>query len=441
MNIIVYTHGIGVGGMEVFFSGFIHFVIKKGHKVYFVSQVGEKNIFNELLKDLNGQFVWVDFKRINIAEKTERQCDLIREGFLKKLNIRDYENTAAIAGYYSDMVFLTSMFSSINQVRMLLIWPHPLNWPNALFSNPKTYNTEKKINSPQYKYQKALVKEIDDAGGNYYTSYAIFDFTNWYYDADMKPRDIEGLPIQVDNGKSFTYCYDSSSKVLRILWVGRFDYFKNDAIVYTLQTLDELSEKYNDIHFVFNIVGRGTVQFEQDIKKRATSEKVEVNFMGAVSPTKLNDVFSQNDIGIAMGVTVKQMGYSGLPSILIDSLTSDYNSDKICNWVFDIDTGDDGDGYYYYLANSPLEKRERLGDLLESVIMNPECLNEYSKKSQVFVNAHYSYEKQNTIILERAIESKYKGSKIPIYHYPFSKRVEIKLRKAIIKLKNIVTKC
>ena len=134
-----------------------------------------------------------------------------------------------------------------------------------------------------------------------------------------------------------------------------------------------------------------------------------------------------------MGVTVKQMGYTGLPAILIDSMSKNYSGGKCCNWVFDIATGDDGDGMYYQMANNPLEYRKELKELLSEVIEDPALLQAYSKKSIEHVTSHYMFEKQNNIILEKACASKFTGTNTPRFIHNYVMRQMWKIRYFIMR--------
>ena len=430
MNIIIETTGFNIGGMEVFFAGHVNYLLSHGHNVYFITKNISNDIYHTLIdfNDSNFHLIYRCSKELIWMDEKEAKRE--RDRVFSQLKEVDLKDTVAMVGYYIDFEYVLNLFRD-NPVRMLMIWPHPLEWSNRLHLFFNRYHRIPKRLGAQFEVQKSLLKEMDDADASYYTSYAIKDYNQWYYGLKFKDRSIEGLPIQVDCGEPFKYQDRLSQKEFRVLWVGRFDFFKNDAIYYIYNCLKELSDSNPGIHFYFNIVGKGTEKYEKDIRGRLkdkNTDRLSVQFLGIVQPNQLTSVFSQNDIGIAMGVTVKQMGYTGLPAILIDSMSKNYNGGKCCNWVFDIATGDDGDGMYYQMANSPLEYRKELKELLSEVIKNPALLKEYSDKSVKYVTNHYMYERQNRVILERACASKFTGTNTPRFKHNYVMRQMWKIR-------------
>lgn len=420
MNIIINTFGVGYGGMEVLFAGLAKYAISNKHTVFILTLDKPNNIYYKLLgiETDNLHYIFSSDKDILYMTKKDKQKQkksVLNQ--LSKYNI-DYSQTLVFAGYYKDLLMVNDIFSQINQIRVLFIWPHPMDWIHYLFpEKSRTYHWKKLIGNEHYNYQKELLQELEVGNAHYFTSYAISDYNKWYYEVPFTKRKIEGLPVQKSSGLSFEYNYDVNLKKIRFIWVGRFDYFKNDAIKHIIKTLEKLKIKYSEYEFVFNIYGRGSEQYTTDIENNAKSDLIEINLFGTIPPDKLNEVFAQNDIGIGMGVTVKQMGYSGLPAILIDSLNDSYKTDKYCNWVFDIATGDDGDGFYYYIADNQLPYRKSLYNLVEEIIQEPSKLNDYSKKCKEYTETNYSCDRQYTCIIDRAAKSEYHGTKLPTYQY------------------------
>ncbi len=429
-NIIVCAYGSGVGGMEVFFSEYIKYLLRRNFNVYLLTINDSKNIYFELLDGISGiSYIYRDPD--NIMYMTNKQRNIQRSDIRKQIQNIDFENTYGICGYFRDLLILIDVFKGTNS-KILLVWPHPLDWVNYIPFKQKQYFLKKNKNSLYY-YQKRLLRELDDSSGSYYTSYAIFDFNNWYYEEEMPERVIEGLPIQKNSGDIFNYTHNINANKWNILWVGRFDFYKNDAIFRIFKTLEDLADRRN-LKISFNIVGHGAPEYVSDLKRRIVPHNIEVNYLGAVQPSELNIVFSKNDLGIGMGVTVKQMGYAGLPAILIDSLSDEYKGSNICSWVFDIDIGDDGDGLYYQIIGKPLSNRRAIEELLEDVFENPDSLDVYSRKCQNYIKKNYSYERQYEIITNRVLTSNFSSGNIEVYRYGFLRRC---IRKIVKLIRNV----
>ena len=409
MDIVICVTGFNIGGMEVLFSGFIKYCFSKGHQVFFITKEIDNDIYHTLVDFDDPKFHLVYRGSKDVVWMNEKEAKGERDSVLSKLSELDTDNAVAIVGFYTDLVYTMNLFLEI-PIRIMMVWPHPLDWSNRLYIFPDKYHDRIKRHGKHFEFQKKLLQEMDRRNASYYTSYAIRNYNEWYYEVKLNDREIEGLPIQTDCGEPFTYNAKSKIDKLKVLWVGRFTYFKNDAIEYIFKTLDTLAQQYPEIEFVFNIVGKGDTESENDIKERVNenkSSRVKVNYLGTILPNNLTSVFSENDVGVAMGVTVKQMGYTGLPAILIDSLSDTYHEENCCCWVSEIDTGDDGDGMYYRLSGKPLKNRRKLSDILKEVINEPDKLNGMSVACQEHIKKHYMYDRQNEIILQRAIDSSF----------------------------------
>lgn len=404
-NIVICTSGSSIGGMEVMFSNYIRFLIKRRYKVYLITENILGNIYHKLLSDIEDQIIYIKRNPCNVMYLTTKEQEELRISVLSKFGKIDYNTIYCTCGYFIDLMMLLIIFKN-KSVKISMIWPHPLNWVNQLFFIKNTYHLQRRPYLSFYRKQKDLLELMHNHNAFFYTSYSIFYFNRWYYSAKLDDRIIEGLPVQINSGLEFDYVSPIRDGLWNILWVGRFDFFKNDAICKIHRTLELIAYKKN-VKICFNIVGHGKKEFEDALKRNLQSNNIKVSFLGTVKPDELNNVFRANDIGIAMGVTVKQMGYAGLPAILIDSMSKYYKKERCCNWIFDIETGDDGDGMYYDAAKMTLRNRESLYDVLSSVIDNPDLLIDYSNRCKEYVQKYYSYERQYEIITDRVLNSSF----------------------------------
>lgn len=424
-NIIICASGAVIGGMEVLFSNYVRYLIDEKFNVFLLTKKTGSNIYYRLLKDINDRFTYIYYDNNDVMYSSLKRQSIIRNSVLEQISSLDFSKTYAVCGYFQDIILMMTIFRK-TPVRLSMIWPHPLDWSSFNFLNRRKYNF-KKTYSQLHLYQRELLILMDKKCANYYTSYSIFNFNNWYFDANLPKRKIQGLPIQNNTGHPFTYHANKEKDTLNILWVGRFDFYKNEAIKKIFRTLERLTKKH-DYKFRFNIVGGGLPKFEEDLKKVLKGHSIYVNYLGIVPPDCLNDVFSQNDLGIAMGVTVKQMGGSGLPAILIDSLSSSYNPENCCNWVYEIETGDDGDGLYYHHIGKELPYRRSLYDIIEEIIVNPNLLTEVSKRCKESILENYSYARQYKLMTDRVLSSSFLGEDMPLYRFGFVRRLYHKIR-------------
>ena len=439
MNIIIYQYAEGVGGVEVIFAGFAKYCLQRGHKVYFVTRDTGNNVYYNLLKEMRNEIIWVYRKYscdIRFMDDAQRRRE--RESILRDLNLDKDVETLAIVFYYNEFLAIKNLFDECDFVKLYYLWSHPLNFIRSLKFMTTGYDFVKHSNYRQFSYQKTLLQEMVDKGACSPHPLMI-DLYNRYYDLNLSKQEYFALPVQFDAGADFKYHYDVNSRTLRVLWVGRFAYFKNDAIEYIAKSLELVNHSNPEYSFFYDIVGYGAAKYDTDIRNRLSKyRKVKINFLGGVHPSKLNELFSHYDLGVAMGTTTKQMGYSGLPTVVIDSLDEEYNDGSICNWVFDSFLGDSGDGMYYHKIGKPLPCRVTLQSILEEIVANPGILNINSKKCKEYVAENYDYEKQNAKILEAARKSRYYASKTPVFMYAWYVRLLRNIWHATLPLRKLV---
>lgn len=420
-----------IGGIEVIIIDLVHYLCKKGEQVFFLTELNSKNIYNDYLDKNESRLVIINKKvPINVSLYSKETIASDRQIVLKEIGTD--ETVYIIATYFNSVQYLMDIFKNYIKSKLLFIWPHPLDWVWTVPFKPTDDFIINKIKNKKYMYQKELFRILSDNKAHYFSSRSIFDFNNWYYEAGVKPPDIiEALPMRALENKITQYHINRNVKQINILWVGRFAFFKKNAIVYIFTILEKLAILYPNYKIIYNIVGYGPENHTNYIKNNIKPKKIKVNFLGGVKPDNLNEIFLQNHIGIAMGVTVKQMAQAGLPAILIDTLRGGYQDKENCNWIFHTSEGDAGDGYYYDVMNKPLTNRRFLLDILSDVFQKPEYLNMYSVKSTEYVNQYYSFERQTNKILEALDNSTFSGNSYYVFRYNGFLRLLYRLYKNI----------
>jgi hypothetical protein len=136
------------------------------------------------------------------------------------------------------------------------------------------------------------------------------------------------------------------SRQLKIIWVGRFVWFKITSIEYIIKSLEYLSNNYISSNISLDIIGYGNKESEDELIKLIDNTLLNVNILGGVDYDQLPEIFEQYDIGIGMGLTIKNMADCALPSILIDSIKEADVNLPCCEWFHNSDIDDAGDGFY-----------------------------------------------------------------------------------------------
>ena len=315
MNLIFIDSNEVIGGIEALFIELAKNLSSK-NKIFFIVHNNDNVYKKHLFQAPNIELVLRKvYKPVEYFSANEIK--------IEKRNISNYFNNeeeyCVIAPYFDSLQFAMAVFGDSSNFKLMHLWAHPQSWCTTLKIKNNDWFTRDKIKNSKYKYQKKLLETLYVEGADFYSSRTVPVFNSWYYEIDINPSKVEAVPIdsynQLESWKYEKINLDS----LSVLWVGRFDAWKNESIINIYETLERISRRYKEIKIRFDIVGYGNPKHEDYIRDRVFTNNVEVNFMGGVKPDNLPGLFLKYDLGIAMGLTVKKMGQIGLPSIIIDS--------------------------------------------------------------------------------------------------------------------------
>lgn len=413
MNYIIIDSGVSIGGIETLLIEICNYIVSKGDNVTFISKQKDTIYRKKVLESNKISHISLDIN-YDIEYLSSKKIQQIKNKFYKEFKLNKLEEYYVICPGFCHIQIGILLFSDKNNVRLMHIWGHPEDWKNSIniISRPKM--TSKIIVNDKYKYQKKLLERLDKDDANFYGAKVVQVFNSWYYNVCLKDKRIEKFPIKHIEYK-YDYFYEKNKNTLNVVWCGRFDYWKNEAIKHIYDTLILLSKKYLDINFNFDIIGYGTKKFNDDIFNHINNESIKVNFIGKVDNEELSDFLKRYDLGIGMGLSVKKMAQVGLPAIVIDSAPKSRLDLLKCDWLFNTTDGDAGDGYYFEITGKKIDGRKRLIDLLEEILNDRELINIYSKKSYEYVRENYDESIQTEKIIKLVKDSKFINSNYEIY--------------------------
>ena len=425
------------GGMEHLFIEMSRFLCNNDNSVYFITRNSESIYYNDRVLNEN-----VNFNAINlnfnkpIQYTTENEMKQIKEKLeLNNFsNIGKHEECYVITSSFDDFQLAISIFGHDYRFKLMHLWGHPEEWKNVQKLHKNAGMTNKKIKNSMYYYQRKLIKLLYEKNADFYSGRVVPVFINWYYELKIYPKDISVLPIQSINKSIIDYNIIKGKINLNILWCGRFDYWKDEAIIHIHTTLEKLAKYYTNIVINYYIIGFGRNENTNYVKESINPVNVNVNYIGEVKSEELSKMISKYDIGIGMGLSVKKMGQVGLPSIVIDSVDKEHSNWLKADWLFNTKEGDAGDGYYFHIAGKKIEGRKDLYELLDEVFKEPLLLNDYSKRCLDYVNENYSEGKQIEKIINRVLGSQFCGINYPIYRRNICLRLMYRLYKNLNRL-------
>lgn len=150
----------------------------------------------------------------------------------------------------------------------------------------------------------------------------------YYYNELEKDKYLLPVPIEAKEKREKT----KSNHTINCAWVGRLAYQKRSALITILNDLDTLD---NDTlsKIVFHIVGDGADY--NLIKKVSEKIKFKIIFHGAMENGDLECFLRENiDLLFAMGTSALEGASLGIPTVLMDAITSTMSGTYKYKWVF-----------------------------------------------------------------------------------------------------------
>lgn len=191
-----------------------------------------------------------------------------------------------------------------------------------------------------------------------------------------------------------------NANTIHIGWVGRLCDFKSHILIYTVNKLVEISDRFDNKNFIYHIVGDGPYldYVKENIK---SNNKVSVIFHGSISHDKLDDFINNNfDIMTAMGTSALEGAKLHKPTIVLDFSFEKIKNDYLFRELFDTKDFD--------LAHLITDEDYKLGnnslfDILSNFITDYSL---YSNKSEEYFKLNHSIENVRNLLIEKAVNSK-----------------------------------
>lgn len=372
-----------------------------------------------------------DFQEVHLESSisylTGKEIDLLRNSLESHINGFEF----VFAPYYSNLQ-LASLLPKENTV-ILNGFFHPSAWVTHLsfgllsdvakhFHSSKTSIRKIKVND-HWLYQQDLLRKLDNHSANWFMSDLVKKYHEYYYNVELPNSRV--IPLPFDIPEIDPVAFDKARKkrdMLKVVWLGRFEYFKNPSIKKTYEALQQLIEKHKDLKVEFDLIGYGSEKYEKDIRKEVkTSGRLQVKYLGKIFPDRLPEVIAQYDVGVAMGTSALHIGVMGIPTIYVDASDENhYKEIKGC-WLHKEPIGL-GSGVYADIAGYRIDGREEIKVLFEEVIAAPELLENYGAKDREYVLENYDEKKIMPQIIDAWTSSTFSPGDMEVYRYPPLKR-------------------
>jgi len=400
-----------IGGIEKLFIDMALYLNQMGEEVYFLVEY-EDSIYYRYLGQLENVHFIIRNSNIAIKFLSNKEIKNEKQYILNKLDTS--KNYVVIAAYFKTFQQALAFFGSEKNFKLIHYWAHPQSWALELFTK-KNIITKRKENIC-YNYQRKLLQELDRRNADIRGSETGAIYNNWFYNLQIDRENVIPLPIKklkIATKESNTPNIENNKK--KILWCGRFTYFKNEAIIHIHKTLEKIAVEHKNLKLEYHIIGFGNSKNTTFVKKSIIPNKVKVIYHGMVNHEELIAYYLDCDIGIGMGTTIRQMALAGLPSIIIDSVNSENKQALKANWLYDSFVGDAGDNFYCEIAGHTLTYRTELKTLLDSIILDPEKLIKVGIECKNYVEKNHDEDLVMQKFINYVNNSTFNGVNYPLY--------------------------
>jgi hypothetical protein len=259
-------------------------------------------------------------------------------------------------------------------------------------------------------------------------------YHEYYYDVKLSNSEVIPLPFDIPNIDIDSLKQrKSNNDILKVIWLGRFEYFKNPAIKKVYSALSNLANKYKYMKIEFDLIGYGRKKYEKDIRKNVkTDNRLEVNYLGKIPPNKLPEILVQYDVGVAMGTSALHIASMRIPTIYLDASDENHFDDIKGCWLHNEPIGL-GSGIYADIAGIRIKGRKKLKELFQEIILNPELKENYGVLDRSYVLENHDENKNMPQIIDAWTSSTFTPNDMIIYRHPpierFIRRIAIKMLK------------
>jgi hypothetical protein len=247
---------------------------------------------------------------------------------------------------------------------------------------------------------RAYIHLLLETDSLYFMDKPNLDYTAKYLFINIDEKQFLPVPAVSTEIKLRTNSNLLNENTVHIGWVGRLCDFKSHILIYTVNKLVEISDRFDNKSFIYHIVGDGP--YLDYVKKSIKSNsRVSVIFHGSISHDKLDDFINNNfDIMTAMGTSALEGAKLHKPTVVLDcsfeKIKKDYLFRELCD-TKGFDLGHLISKEDYALGN------DSLFDILSSFISDYSL---YSNKSEEYFKLNHSIENVRNLLIEKAVNSK-----------------------------------
>lgn len=210
-----------------------------------------------------------------------------------------------------------------------------------------------------------------------------------YFSVPLLNQSSATVPIEFTL-RRISYEIPTPKKTLKVVWLGRFDFFKNESILCFIENLNLLLEEEGEVNICFDLIGYGVDVYEKEVETYISlaHERLAIRILGWMNETEIHTKveYEQYDFGVAMGSSAYHLAMIGLPVIALDSCVKGYRRLVKAIWLDEAsDEFDEGSSLYLTLIGEVMHPRQCIKTLLLDVF-RPGFLSDKAKRCSDYVD-------------------------------------------------------
>ncbi|WP_139459738.1 glycosyltransferase [Aeromonas veronii] len=371
MNVIIFDFSNSLGGAETFNARFISYLVENGDDIAVVG--AEESILFELLDEKGieiKRYVGPELNGFFVSPEEE----LALSSFGRKI-INDFngQELYVLASYFDVLHRAMHIFNGDKRVHILTGILHPEAWsiwePGIGFNASRAFKP-KQINETWH-YQRQLLLKLDRAHAIWYPNDIYRKYNSEYFSVPLNHHSSATVPVEPVTQK-IRYNISAPEEFMKVIWLGRFDFFKNESILSFIDSLNVVLNNKPQLHILFDLIGYGYALYEDEVEsyKKLAHERLEIRILGKRNESDIYSLIESEKyhFGVAMGSSAYHLAMIGLPVIAIDSCVKGYRRLVKGVWLDEAsDEFDEGSSLYLSLIGEPSPQRNNIHVMLEDV--------------------------------------------------------------------------
>ncbi|MEW7864197.1 hypothetical protein [Aeromonas diversa] len=393
MNFVIFDLSKSLGGAETFDCRFIDYLVGLGDSV---AVVGHQDSVIFGLLDAKS----IKVRTYIIPEMDDFFVSPREQSSLATLGqqiIDDFlgENIYVLASYFEVLHKAMHVFNGDKRVHISTGMLHPEAWslwePGAGLNASRAFKP-KKIDRLWY-YKRDLLSKLDHDKAIWYPNDIFRKYNEDYFSLCLNHRALATVPVEPVT-YSINYQITTPENILRVLWLGRFDFFKNESIFKFIDSLLDLLDKNKNLTICFDLIGYGAEIYERELKSYAkqVGDRLNIRFLGKMSETEIYGFVGveKYHFAVAMGSSAYHLAMMGLPVLAIDSSAKGLRRLVKGVWLDEAtDEFDEGSSLYLMMiGEEPPQRRDILDILFE--VFDDGFLQRKSISCSEYVNRYHN---------------------------------------------------